>query len=157
MCALSLFSLAERHGKRTRRPQFYLGPAGSGSPHHFHGAAINALASGGVCLSPRRPSILTFQSGKTSQSLVWPHTRTRVTRNVAQAYGRKLWALSPPWRARYSAFPALAAFAAEPSDGLLACEQRAGDVLYVPNNWGHAVLNLQTSIGVAAEITFITP
>ena len=40
--------------------------------------------------------------------------------------------------------------------------QEAGDILYVPSNWGHGVLNLETSIGVAVEFAlhsreFTTP
>jgi hypothetical protein len=31
------------------------------------------------------------------------------------------------------------------------CMQQAGDVMYVPMTWGHAVLNVQTSIGVATN------
>ena len=34
----------------------------------------------------------------------------------------------------------------------LECEQRAGDLLFVPSNWGHAVLNLETSVGLAIEV-----
>ena len=70
------------------------------------------------------------------------------------AFGAKLWRLKPPWRADYSSVPAFAAFQrADP--GARACVQRAGDVLFVPNNWGHAVLNLETAVGVAAELTFL--
>ena len=31
------------------------------------------------------------------------------------------------------------------------CIQEEGDALYVPAGWGHAVINLETSIGVAVE------
>ena len=31
----------------------------------------------------------------------------------------------------------------------------AGDVLYVPPGWGHAVLNLNTSVGVAIEFSSV--
>ena len=33
----------------------------------------------------------------------------------------------------------------------LTCTQEAGDVVYVPRLWGHAVLNLQLSVGAAVE------
>ena len=33
----------------------------------------------------------------------------------------------------------------------LQCTQRGGDVVYVPSGWGHAVLNVRTSIGFAVE------
>jgi oxalate decarboxylase/phosphoglucose isomerase-like protein (cupin superfamily) len=32
------------------------------------------------------------------------------------------------------------------------CVQQPGDVLYVPDHWGHAVLNLQPAVGFAAEV-----
>ena len=34
---------------------------------------------------------------------------------------------------------------------LLRCVQRPGDVLFVPDFWGHAVLNEAPSVGVASE------
>ena len=30
--------------------------------------------------------------------------------------------------------------------------QEAGDVLFVPSGWHHAVLNLQDSVGIAVEL-----
>ena len=33
----------------------------------------------------------------------------------------------------------------------MVCEQRAGDILYVPAGWGHAVVNEEPSVGVAVE------
>jgi hypothetical protein len=115
-------------------PRSYLGGPGSGAPWHLHKDAVNALV-----------------------------------------YGRKLWLLLPPERALYSALPmaewlaaAEARGSAEASTnatspattaaarglpkGALVCVQRAGDVMYVPPGWGHAVLNLNTSVGVAIEM-----
>jgi hypothetical protein len=42
---------------------------------------------------------------------------------------------------------------------LLECEQLAGDVLFVPDSWGHATLNIEASIGVAYEFShpLLTP
>ena len=100
----------------------YLGGPGTGAPWHIHKDAVNALV-----------------------------------------YGRKRWFLLPPERALYSALPfaewLAAAEAAEAANatrgglprGTLQCTQRAGDVLYVPPGWGHAVINLNTSVGVAIE------
>ena len=34
---------------------------------------------------------------------------------------------------------------------MLRCVQRPGDVLWVPDYWGHAVLNLDETVGVALE------
>ena len=72
-------------------------------------------------------------------------------------YGRKAWWLAPPRDAAYSSTPAArwaeggATRYASAGRTLLRCEQRAGDVLYLPDFWGHAVLNLQPSVGVATE------
>ena len=74
--------------------------------------------------------------------------------------GRKRWLLSPPPSAAYSATPAASTLDA-PGDASLAppgaayqCVQDAGDLLYVPAGWGHAVLNLPQAdftSGVALE------
>lgn len=72
-------------------------------------------------------------------------------------YGRKRWWLSPPRDAAYSREPVGAWAAAGPARAqaagrvLLQCEQRAGDVLFLPDFWGHAVLNLAPSVGLASE------
>ena len=114
-----------------RPPQFYLGPSGSAAPMHYHEDAFNALA-----------------------------------------YGRKHWVLLPPSHASFSTVPGMAwlkqqqqqVARPEPAEsarfgrgkhhGLadsLHCTQEAGDVLYVPHGWGHAVVNLQASVGVAVN------
>ena len=79
----------------------------------------------------------------------------------ALAHGRKRWLLLPPAEARYSAQPIsqwlqedaaqLERLGQEPP---LECVQEAGDVLYVPCDWGHGVLNLEASVGVAVEFTW---
>ena len=33
----------------------------------------------------------------------------------------------------------------------MSCIQTPGDLLFVPNNWGHAVLNLKSSVAIAWE------
>jgi len=111
-------SLRSHHLFYRASMQFALGPAGSGSPPHYHMAAVNTLA-----------------------------------------YGAKRWTLLPPRDAVYSALPAREWHAAGGPAGLrgegrtvVECVQRAGDVLYVPDGWGHAVLNLQPSVGFAAEV-----
>ena len=35
---------------------------------------------------------------------------------------------------------------------VLTCDQQAGDVLYVPQQWWHATLCLQESIGLAQQL-----
>jgi hypothetical protein len=72
-------------------------------------------------------------------------------------HGQKRWWLYPPADAFYSSLPANELLAElSDRDGNsgsrpLECEQRAGDVLFLPDKWGHATLNVQTSIGLAYE------
>ena len=64
--------------------------------------------------------------------------------------GAKTWWLLPPERARFStAHPALGA--AAPPRGALVVAQAAGDVLFVPANWAHAVVNESPVVGAAVE------
>eukprot|EP01047_Picozoa_sp_COSAG01_P137803 COSAG01_NODE_68368_length_264_cov_0.660606_1_plen_60_part_01 len=34
----------------------------------------------------------------------------------------------------------------------LECVQRAGEVLFVPTNWYHGIINLEPSVGIAVEV-----
>ena len=104
--------------------QFYLGPAGAGAPVHYHGDAFNVLA-----------------------------------------HGRKRWWLFPPETTNYSTVPASQWVREAVPDLCGRCERRelelrhcpltltqeAGDLLFVPRDWGHAVLNLQPAVGYAVE------
>ncbi len=36
----------------------------------------------------------------------------------------------------------------------LECVQETGDLVYIPDMWGHSVLNLADSIGIAYEMFF---
>jgi hypothetical protein len=105
------------------KPQFYLGPAGSGAPIHFHKDAVNFLV-----------------------------------------YGEKEWFLFPPNRSMYSTIPIAEWVTNEEvatsyllgrqgADAAIQCTQLAGDLMYVPYEWGHGVLNLEPSIGVAIEFS----
>ena len=75
------------------------------------------------------------------------------------AYGRKHWTLLPPRDAVYSATPvrrwhALGGRARLRAEGraVYECVQQPGDVLYIPDHVGHAVLNLAPSVGFAVEV-----
>ena len=117
---------------RTETVQFYLGGRSSGAQPHWHGAAWNWLV-----------------------------------------HGRKRWYLWPPSSATYTqhhvsfsvgplaAAPGGAAAASDSLGGALnatgrplLCEQRAGEVLIVPELWGHATVNLAPSVGWASELVF---
>ena len=75
----------------------------------------------------------------------------------ALVYGLKRWFLWPPSHAHF-VFRHVRDWYGGYSDGgardgpvAVECVQRPGDVLYIPESWGHAVVNLQDSIGVAYE------
>ena len=72
--------------------------------------------------------------------------------------GRKLWTLHPPNATFYSELHprrwlGKAARHADASGGALQCEQRPGDVLFVPKLWGHCTLNLGETVGVATPFS----
>ena len=35
---------------------------------------------------------------------------------------------------------------------MISCVQRAGEVMYVPQKWGHGTINLGVAVGVAVDI-----
>jgi hypothetical protein len=107
---------------RLRLKQFALGPRLSGSQPHFHGDALNIIV-----------------------------------------YGAKLWLLFPPACSFFSNKTAFEFFSGNLDEYMeimkrenVHCTcyvaiQRQGDALYVPESWGHAVLNLEAGLGVAFE------
>ena len=77
-------------------------------------------------------------------------------------YGRKRWYLTPPAQAVFSMRPAREwvrderARVSHARNGTrhYVCDQRAGDVLVLPDLWGHLTYNLETSVGVAQEFSY---
>lgn len=70
----------------------------------------------------------------------------------ALVVGRKRWLLYEPNASFYSEEHPLAWLRASRrhlGHVPLECEQRAGDVLFVPHLWGHGTVNLEESVGVA--------
>ena len=72
--------------------------------------------------------------------------------------GKKRWLLFPPKDAAYSKLPAAHWLAAarlrdlrESGVDFLVCTQPKDAAIYVPSGWGHVVLNLEASVGVALE------
>ena len=64
--------------------------------------------------------------------------------------GRKRWLLLPPSQQLLSAKPIQDWMRdADPNkdypDGLRSCWQHAGDIMYVPDSWSHAVINAPQS------------
>jgi oxalate decarboxylase/phosphoglucose isomerase-like protein (cupin superfamily) len=69
-------------------------------------------------------------------------------------HGKKRWFLTPPMDGMYSASPIQRWLRDErPHIPCLEFTQEAGDIVYIPKYWSHAVVNLQESIGVATEFT----
>jgi hypothetical protein len=86
-------------------------------------------------------------------------------------YGRKRWYLAPPLRSVYSTAHPLVWSQNNVSgmgDDVVQCIQEEGeallfvipllisegDVIFVPESWGHAVLNLDESVGFASEFVY---
>jgi hypothetical protein len=106
--------------------QFFVGEAATGAPVHWHNSAVNFL---------------------------W--------------YGRKRWVLFDPEQAFYSVKSSLTFFqndlpdirskerkvftAAEFELTPLEFVQEAGDIMLLPDYWGHGTLNLETTVGIAFE------
>ena len=114
---------------RTDSVQFYLGGSASGAQPHWHAASWNWLV-----------------------------------------HGSKRWFLWPPSEAIYSQAHVERTVGAQdkdpvrrtkkgkgkrgPVDKALVCDQRPGEVMVLPETWGHATVNLQRSIGWASEFHF---
>jgi len=116
LVSLPSWATAARVRPASHGVQFFLGPANSGAPMHFHGAAYNLLV-----------------------------------------HGRKRWLLTPPGHSTFSMLPArkwlstrLPQLRAR-NASVFECEQHAGDMLVLPDLWGHLTINMETSVGVAQE------
>jgi len=70
-------------------------------------------------------------------------------------YGKKRWFLYPPTEAFYSQQHVWQWWQQQQKPtGAMECIQYPGDLVFVPDMWGHAVLNLQESVGLAAEFIY---
>ncbi len=78
-------------------------------------------------------------------------------------YGQKRWFLYPPDKAFYSKQRVLDWWRDNHIDGEgawskeappLECVQYPGDMMFVPDMWGHGVINLKESIGLASEFVY---
>ena len=119
------------------RAQFFLGPAGSGAPFHFHKDAVNFLAHGRKQWWLRPPSAALYSVLPVAQ---WLGGAGEGGGANASACGGALLGSS-----------AGGGSSSAPPEPCLVGVQEEGDALYVPAGWGHAVLNLQASVGFALE------
>eukprot|EP00163_Fabomonas_tropica_P024301 TRINITY_DN419_c0_g1_i11.p1 TRINITY_DN419_c0_g1~~TRINITY_DN419_c0_g1_i11.p1 ORF type:complete len:825 (-),score=156.94 TRINITY_DN419_c0_g1_i11:157-2631(-) len=97
--------------------EFYLGPAMSGAPVHYHRSAWNILI-----------------------------------------YGKKRWFVFPQQYTHFTNTPIVDWLQngyqeAKEKKQVLECIQYPGDIIYVPNHFGHGVLNLRESVGYASEFS----
>eukprot|EP01119_Soliformovum_irregulare_P012678 TRINITY_DN3305_c3_g1_i3.p1 TRINITY_DN3305_c3_g1~~TRINITY_DN3305_c3_g1_i3.p1 ORF type:complete len:601 (+),score=183.08 TRINITY_DN3305_c3_g1_i3:16-1818(+) len=71
----------------------------------------------------------------------------------ALIFGKKHWFLYPPDRAFFSRKHVMKWYEEDKKkrDDPLECLQRPGEIVYVPSNWGHAVINMQSSVALAIE------
>ncbi len=67
------------------------------------------------------------------------------------AYGTKRWRLWRPAESYFAAASPWSRWEEQQGRGGLECTQEAGDIMYVPASWGHAVLNVRDSVGVTVE------
>jgi len=66
-------------------------------------------------------------------------------------YGVKHWYIWPPNKAFFSVQHVQDWISRHNNSDVIECVQFPGDVLYIPDNWGHAVINEEHSIGFAYE------
>ena len=128
------------------RPQFYVGPPGSGAPMHWHKDAYNYLAWGQKRWFLQPPSEAVYS---TQPIATW------VLKELPSYGATADDAHSPASSDGTSSSSSGGNSSSSGRPRLLECTQSSGDVMYVPAGWGHAVLNTDTSIGVAVE--FPTP
>jgi hypothetical protein len=74
----------------------------------------------------------------------------------ALVYGQKKWFIWKPEDSFFS-FQHIKKWLSEPYSlpqisTSIQCVQHSGDIIFIPENWGHAVINKQPSIAVAAEL-----
>lgn len=73
-------------------------------------------------------------------------------------YGAKRWFLTPPRNADYSSLAPVEFLEQEVphrQHSMVQCVQRTGEIMYVPADWGHAIVNVRPSIGFAGEFRMV--
>ena len=125
--------------------QWALGGAGTGAPVHYHNSAWNMLVYGAkkwFLYSPRNA----IMSNKQIKEYTESDMKLLERRGLVQMKGTKLEGGGDKLETRN--FNTLAV---NHSVTPMVCVQTAGDVMIVPEAWGHGVLNIQDSVAVATE------
>jgi hypothetical protein len=125
--------------------QFSLGPPLSGAQPHFHGHAVNALVHG-IKLWLLFPPALAFFSEMTAIEFFSMLVDKGADRD-ASLRDAALW-----WSSIVAHQDGLSSsMNHQDTARVMWVIQRSGDVVYVPEFWGHSVLNLVDSVGAAFE------
>jgi len=125
------------------------GGSGAAPLRRRHRALLSATDGERRAAGPGDPA--QFYLGAAGSGSPW-HAHEAAANSLV--FGRKRWFLRAPAFALASTARArsLAADAGDGGDGrTLECTQEAGDVLFVPEGWAHAVVNLRASVGFAVE------
>jgi hypothetical protein len=125
--------------------QFSLGPPLSGAQPHFHGHAVNALVHG-IKLWLLFPPALAFFSEMTAVEFF-----SMLVNKGADHAGKKAAMWWSSIISGTSGMPESSHLSASEDASIMWVIQRGGDIVYVPEFWGHAVINLVDSVGVAYE------
>jgi hypothetical protein len=116
-----------------------LGPSGEGLGFHYHDAAINSVVFGAkrwwVCPNYMDLSVAQFESLKV------------LLGGEATSFGQNI--RMRDWLR--DVYPAPEVQAAIGAAGMSECTQRAGETVFVPAGWHHAVLNLGEVISLAVQ------
>jgi len=135
--------------------QFFLGPAGSGAPWHFHSDAFNALAHGTKrwFVTPPGSDQNSFSKGDgICRQLMIITIYGHITLDSTPSPGNSFSKFKVPaaeWiRQREGATGKPVPLGQDP---VLECHQQAGDLIFIPRDWAHSTINLQESVGIAAE------
>ena len=137
--------------KLGRNAQFYLGTAFSGAPMHYHQAAYNVLVWG------EKHWYVTHSTRPMSPDVTRPDPPDPDPPDPDPTYRY----LTPPGHSTFSTQPArewvvhtLPHLDESASARVYECVQHAGDVLVLPDLWGHLTLNLDVSVGLAQEFEY---
>jgi hypothetical protein len=121
--------------------QWALGGVGTGAPIHYHNSAWYAVPALSV------PVL----------RLIPVTAACRLVCRSSLIYGAKLWMMYPPHNMIMSKRQTLEFTETDLTEferrGIrpITCVQTAGDVMIVPESWGHGVLNIQESVAMATE------
>lgn len=105
--------------------QYYLGPAGSGSPLHYHCQAFNTLTVGEKLWVLVPPSLNISES----DNLAWGYSNVHPLRWLHDNLER-----------------------VSRNPDVSICTQSAGETIFVPSFWSHATINLEQTTGYATEV-----